>query len=239
MTIEQLKKMPLNKIADEVAFVDADDLSIIEKYVLSFSSRVALVMDRVYKETDIMSAPASSKRHLSIPTGLLRHSLGVTLRFLDILYYNGFYNHYDKTDIFLTGLLHDVGKAGQVIEILKPLPEIKQGEESKVRESGDPYNLHLSLLYVKNEDDEKYHYSEDIVKMSVPMRGLFYIASRLNDLWKPSIDCWQAIGYHDGMYVPEGYWVSHGETPLLLALHQADMWQSRVEKEWSNGYDRK
>lgn len=190
------------------------------------------VMALVGKHTDYFSAPASAKFHLNEEGGLYKHSLGVTYRLwsLDAAY--ELFPQYSYLDVFLSGLLHDLGKAGQVSLVERPTePATKVGTKS--------YDVVQYLYYVKRNFTTKtgyeYRRNPDRVVMSIPLGSLHFIGTMLGDFWKPSPTVWAAIAYHDGQYVDSGKEVAHSETKLGLALHQADMLQSRAEVEWANG----
>jgi len=185
--------------------------------------RVFEDVEKVLREhTGFYTAPASSRFHLNSEGGLFRHSLGVTYRLWS---FDGPYRlhpQYAYLDIFLVGLLHDLGKANQVTMQGTP--------EGRLYPAGIPY---YSREPLKTRPGEyKYARNKDRTVMSVPVGSLHTIATLLSDFWKPSPDAWQAIAYHDGQYVPEGRHVAQSESKLLLALHHADMFQCRYEGEW-------
>jgi len=197
-------------------------LTVLYKYVntdaVKDSEVFMHVMDRVVTKTDFLEAPASSKFHLNYQGGLLRHSLGVTYRLWSLDGPYRLYPQYSYLDLFLVGLLHDLGKAGQV--------------------SYDEYRALKSIPYYSREayktkpGEYKYVRNTERTVMSVPMGSLHTISMLLSDVWKPSPDAYQAIGYHDGLYVPEGRHVAQSECKLLLALHHSDIYQCRYEGEW-------
>lgn len=198
------------------------------------SSLVSQVIDRVSKYTDFMDAPASSRFHLNEPHGLFKHSLGVALRLLSLDAAYGLADSYHDAEIVLAGLLHDLGKAGQTF--MRPA-EREDPVDECVRMGGALYHVTSFPYYTKRElktrpGEFEYKRSHAPVKMSVPVSGLHFIGTMLSDIWKPSPDVWQAISYHDGNYVPEGVHIKHSETKLALALHHADIFQSRVELAW-------
>lgn len=217
----------LNNYADIADQIPAMGLSLVTEHFLvlqdlcnaSYPGIFAAVFKRVQEDTDFFEAPASTKFHLNCRNGLLFHSIGVTYRLLSSDAVYNFLPEYPMLDIILSGMLHDLGKAGQVDCGNKIYRKI-------------PYYL---VVPMKTKAGIKYERNDDLVAMSIPMGSLHYIATRLSEIWKPSLDVWQAIGYHDGQYVPEGEWVRHSEKKLMLALHHADMYQSRVERRWLNG----
>jgi hypothetical protein len=200
---------------------------------------VQRVIDRVSDCTDFFVAPASAKFHLNEPGGLYRHSLGVTARLfaLDEAYD---LSDYTSHELFLCGLLHDLGKAGQVTLARSYKEDSSDNSASVITVDGRGYHSSCKEYYVKEALKTKpgefeYTRNPERVAMSIPVSSLYFIGTVLSDLWKPSVAAWQAIGYHDGQYVPEGKHVAHGETKLGLALHHADMWQCRTEAGWGTG----
>ena len=192
------------------------------------------VIDIVAGCTGFFSAPASAKFHLNEEHGLFRHSLGVTYRLFALDEAYNLIDDYGRLELFLAGLLHDLGKAGQV------RLETAPGAGPQVILGSTIYHTYCEPYYIKKffktkPGEFEYKRNPERVGMSIPMSSLHFIGTVLSDVWKPSIAAWQAIGYHDGMYVPEGDHTKHSETKLLLALHQADMFQSRVEGEWATG----
>ena len=192
------------------------------------------ILKVVSETTDFFSAPASAKFHLNTDGGLYRHSLGVTFRLLALdAAYNIFFEH-SHFEALLCGLLHDIGKAGQVslFEVDGTGTQVVVGNKF-YHTSCEPYYIKQALKTKPGEYSFKRN--PERVGMSIPVSSLHFIGTVLGDYWKPSPAAWAAVAYHDGMYVPEGQAVAHAETKLGLALHQADMFQSRTEAEWSVG----
>jgi hypothetical protein len=186
--------------------------------------------------TDFFTAPASAKFHLNEEYGLYKHSLGVTYRLcaLDAAY--DIFSEYGHFEVLLCGLLHDLGKAGQVslveVDESVDLRQVRTGEKF-YHSSCEPYYVKRALK--TRPGDFEYRRNPERVGMSIPVSSLHFIGTLLGDYWKPSLAAWQAVCYHDGMYVPEGEHTKHAETKLLLALHHADMFQSRTEGGWATG----
>jgi len=191
------------------------------------------VMSIVANNTDYFEAPASTRFHLNEEKGLFRHSLGVTyrLRALDDAY--GIFPLYSYLDVILAGLLHDLGKAGQVslVESSKNVPTQVGKKTYEITKT--PYYVRRQLK--SRPGDFEYKRNPEMVMMAIPVGSLHFIGTMLCDFWKPNPDVYQAIAYHDGMYVGEGQHVQHADCKLTVALHHADYWQSRVESEWKNG----
>ena len=158
-------------------------------------------VNMLHNETTWLTSPASTRFHLNVEGGLIRHSVGVAetlLRIKDTL-------APDLSDesCIIAGLFHDVGKVGMPG---KPyyIPELKDGKATG-----------------------KYSTNQELVSMGLALRSL-YLVSQYVPLSDGEA---QAIAYHDGMYVPEGRSVSHREEPLLLLLHWADMWTAKMIEE--------
>lgn len=187
------------------------------------------VMAKLQGNTCYFSAPASSKFHLNCEGGLLRHSLGVTYRLWSLDGPYRLHPQYSYLDLFLVGLLHDLGKASQLTLVEEIDGPVVFSDRSFAAEEAEYY----SKEFMKTKPGQvKYVRNKARVVMSVPVGSLHTIAVLLSDLWKPTPDAWQAVAYHDGQYVPEGRHVAQSESKLLLALHHADMYQCRYEGEW-------
>ena len=190
------------------------------------------VMVLVGAHTNYFEAPASARFHLNEPQGLLRHSLGVTYRLLALMSAYNITDKYNKLDVILAGLLHDLGKASQVwLSPLESDKATKIGNETYAIDSSDYYIKE----YLKTRPAEyKYSINHELTAMSVPMRSLYFISTVLSDLWKPTPDAYQAVMFHDSMYVPEGKYVAHSDCKLTVCLANSDYFQSRCESGWKN-----
>ena len=166
------------------------------------------LLEFIETKTSWLTAPASTRFHLSREHGLLEHSVNVTetlLRLKDTLY-----PLIDDESCVIVGLLHDLGKVG--------MPD--------------------SPLYLKNEPTERqrqygygptypYSFNKNLTYLSVPIRSL-YLALPYIEL---SEDEAQAIAYHDGQYVDDNRSVAKNERPLTLLLQYADNWCGFVAEE--------
>ena len=171
------------------------------------------LMSYIEGETSYMTAPASTKYHLCHEQGLLEHSVNVAENLLKIKAVLA--PSISDESCVIVGLLHDLGKAGM---------------------PGQPQ-------YIKNEPTPKqkaygypastpYRFNKDLLYLSVPIRGLYLIASRF-PLTEEEV---QAIVYHDGQYVDDNRSVAAREEKLTLLLQYADNWSGFiVEKEKDNG----
>ena len=160
------------------------------------------LMEFVESKTAWLTAPASTRFHLSKERGLLEHSVNVAetlIRIKDTLY-----PLIDDESCVIVALLHDLGKAGT------------------------PYG---GPQYIKNQPTERqrqygygptypYSFNKDLTYLSVPIRSL-YLALPFITLTEEET---QAIAYHDGQYVDDNKSVASNERPLTLLLHYADNW---------------
>lgn len=217
---------PYAEVADKVPFIALTGVqAYLEDLVQAAGTevqraRIRDILHVIGEKTNFQFAPASSRFHLNTPHGLFRHSVGVTYRLWALADAYGLFADYSIQSLTLVPLSHDLGKAGQV----------DVGGDFQVYYVGSPVKSRPGAT--------KYARNKKMTAMSVPMASLYFIATQLPHLWIPSLDEWQAIAYHDGQYVAEGEWVAHSEKKLCLALHHADMWQSRVENKWRNDKDK-
>ena len=152
-------------------------------------------------QTTWLTAPASTRFHLSEKKGLLKHSVSVAenlLKFRDLLA-----PEISDESCVIVGLFHDVGKVGM---------------------PGKPY-------YLPNPNHEKvknrgirYIINRDLVHIDLPTRSLYLVAKYipLNE------DEIQAIRYHDGQYIAENRSVAHKEIKLTRLIQYADNWTGCV-----------
>jgi len=152
-------------------------------------------------QTTWLTAPASTRFHLSEEKGLLKHSVSVAENLLKLR--NLLAPEIPDESCIIVGLFHDVGKGGM---------------------PGKPY-------YLPNSDQEQVknrgiHYiiNSDLVHIDLPTRSLYLVARYIN-LTEDEI---QAIRYHDGQYIAENRSVAHKETKLARLLQYADNWTGGV-----------
>src|SRR4030042_5508532 len=142
-------------------------------------------------QTTWLTAPASTRFHLSEEKGLINHSVSVAenlLKLRDLLAPEIF----DESCV-IVGLFHDVGKVGM---------------------PGKPY-------YFPNPNEEqvkskgvRYVVNSGLVHIDLATRSLYLVARYIN-LTEDEI---QAIRYHDGQYIAENRSVAHKETKLTRLL---------------------
>jgi len=156
------------------------------------------------EQTSWLTAPASTRFHLSEEGGLVTHSLNVAntlLRLRETLA-----PQISVESSVIVALYHDIGKIGM---------------------PGQPYYLpNPSEWHVQNRG-ARYTVNNDLVHMDIATRSLFLVARyiTLSDTEA------QAIRYHDGQYIEENHSVAHRETPLTRLLQFADNWSSGVLEE--------
>jgi hypothetical protein len=161
----------------------------------------ARLTEHLEKNTEWMTAPASTRFHLCKECGLLEHSVNVAetlLKLKDLLA-----PEISDESCVIVGLLHDLGKAGvpgnpQYL-VNEPTPRQKQ------------YGYPASTPY---------RFNTDLIYLSVPARSL-YLALPYLPLSEMEV---QAILYHDGQYVDDNRNVAKNEEPLTLLLQYADNW---------------
>jgi 23S rRNA maturation-related 3'-5' exoribonuclease YhaM len=154
------------------------------------------------EESGFFTAPCSSGYHLCKEGGLAEHSLNVCQMMLETWGGMSGVSEISRSEIIISGLLHDLGKSSYRG---KPnyVPNIlKGGEVSKSK----PYETNKDRLYISHEI------------LSI------VIASKYIELTDEEEF---AIMYHNGLYVASGRDVQGKERPLQQLLHFSDMWCSR------------
>ncbi len=154
-------------------------------------------------ETSWLTSPASTRFHLNIEGGLLKHSVGVTENLLK--FRREFAPDISEECCIIVGLFHDVGKIGMPGVPLY-LPNDKEWEIKK---------------------GIRYRYNPDVVSMGLALRSLYLVTKYIPLSSSES----QAIAYHDGQYIADNKIVAHKEEPLTLLLHWADYWTAHIYEE--------
>lgn len=157
------------------------------------------------EQSDFFTAPCSTQYHLAYEGGLAEHSLNVYNQ-MSIWSAEGTgtmtLGNFNHTNIIITSLLHDLGKA-KYRDKDNYIPNyLKSGKLSDAK----PYTTNQDRLYIPHE----------VVSV--------IIASQFIELTEEEEF---AILHHNGMYVPSGRDVNGKERPLQLLLHFADLWCSR------------
>ncbi len=174
--------------------------------------KFAQLMNYIEEETSYMTAPASTKYHLCRENGLLEHSVNVAENMLKIK--NVLAPEISDESCVIVALLHDLGKAG-----MPGRPQYIKNEPSpKQKTAGYPATI-------------PYRFNKDLMYLSVPIRGLYLIASRF-PLTEEEV---QAIVYHDGQYVEDNRSVAAKEEKLTLLLQYADNWSGFIVEK-NNAY---
>ena len=161
-------------------------------------------VDLLENKTTWLTSPASTRYHLSVECGLLRHSVGVAetlLRFREFLAPS-----ISEESCVIVGLFHDVGKLG--------VPD-------------KPYYLPNDNAWLVKNRGICYKTNPDVVAMGLAVRSL-YLISQYISLSETEA---QAIAYHDGQYIDDNKIVAHKEEPLTLLLHWADYWTAHIYEE--------
>ncbi|SHH99526.1 hypothetical protein SAMN02745823_01842 [Sporobacter termitidis DSM 10068] len=157
--------------------------------------------DFIESKTEWLTAPASTRFHLSKKHGLLEHSCNVAETMLKIK--DALAPGISDESCVIVALLHDLGKAGMPgsPQYLAGLPAERQNRY------GHP-------------GWAPYRFNNDLTYLSVPVRSLYLALPHL----PLSEEEAQAIVYHDGQYVEDNRSVARHETPLTLLLQYADNW---------------
>ena len=155
------------------------------------------------KETEYLTAPASTRFHLCRESGLLEHSVNVCETMLKMK--NTLAPEISDESCVVTALFHDLGKVGMPDNPMYIKNVGKGGKEASV-----PYSFNDKMTY-----------------MSVPLRSLYFILP----LFPLTPDETQAIMYHDGQYVDDNKSVATKECPLLFLLQYADSWSCFVTEK--------
>ena len=194
-----------------------DDIELAMRYealklrVLERRDRFIELMQWLEENTEWTTSPASIKYHMNKPHGLLEHSVNVAETMLALK--DTLAPDIPDESCVIVGLLHDLGKAG-----MPGKPQYLENEPSeKQKWAGYPATI-------------PYKYNNDLIYLSVPIRGLYLVLPRLQ-LSEEEV---QAIAYHDGQYVDDNRSVAAREEKLTLLLQYADNWSGFV-KEMENG----
>lgn len=181
----------------------------LKEKVVTRKAEFQALMEFIEKETEYLTTPASIKYHLCRERGLLEHSVNVAENLLKIK--NVLAPEISDESCVIVALLHDLGKAGMPGE-----PQYLKNEPSQKQKA---YGYSASTPY---------RFNKDLLYLSVPVRSLYLVSSRL-PLTEEEV---QAIVYHDGQYVEDNRSVAAKEEKLTLLLQYADNWSGFiVERE--------
>lgn len=159
-------------------------------------------------ETEFLTAPASTRFHLSKEGGLLEHSVNVCENMLRIKH--ALAPGIDDESCVIVALIHDLGKVG--------MPGQPQYIKNKPTEKQQRYGYQASVPY---------SFNNNLTYLSVPVRSI-YLALPYIHLSEEEV---QAVIYHDGQYVDDNKSVATKECPLLLLLQYADSWSAFVTEK--------
>lgn len=180
------------------------------KYLSVFVKREGIEnLIKWFEKTDIKTAPASSKYHLSCDGGLIQHSLNVFNRLIGLM--NKEYGEpdnfpYSKETIAIVALLHDISK----VNFYKPFYRNVQNQETGIWEK--------VRSFVVRDEEERLNFA------SHQENSLYLISKFLNLSYEEEL----AIRYHMGCIdcgVEERNRMiyAYKKSPLALLLHLADM----------------
>jgi len=185
-----------------------DRYNAIKAKVKTRADEFADLIDFIEKETEWLTAPASTRFHLCRENGLLEHSVNVAETLIQLK--NTLYPIIEDESCVIVALLHDLGKVGMPHQ---PLYLKNKPTENQRRAGYGP--------------TYPYSYNNGLTYLSVPIRSL-YLALPYITLTEEET---QAIAYHDGQYVDDNKSVAKNEHPLTLLLQYADNWCGFVVEE--------
>lgn len=168
------------------------------------------------EQLGFFEAPCSGGNHLSCKYGLVHHTrhvmelaekIGLTL--LGHEEYNKIHD-----SVIIAAALHDLGKCGQFDKQYYIPNMIKDGKPTKAK----PEQRY------KQSDTKPFEINKDLLKVDHCIRSVVQ-ATLYIDLTEEEQF---AILYHDGLYGALKYEIQNNETPLMMIIHWADMWASRV-----------
>lgn len=153
------------------------------------------------EDNGFFTASCSGGNHLCKVGGLAEHSWNVCQKAMQLANAWGMENMMDS--VVIVALLHDYGKSGDYGKALYIDNVLKSGKTSTAK----PFKRNPDIL-------EKNHAVKSVVMIS-----------RWFDLTE---DEEFAILHHDGFYERANFEAWQKPTPLLMILHFADLWCSRV-----------
>ncbi len=176
------------------------------------------VVKYLTKQSDFMTAPASTKYHESRESGLLRHSLNVYGELM-ILYAAAVkenkvpYDEGVKDSIAIVALLHDICKANYYEVGSKNVKQLAaNGKEEWVK-----------VPFYKTKDDATYyavgndHGYDSVIKLQ-------QLGLKLNK------DELSAIAFHMGNFENKATGKAYERSPLALLLHVADLMATYIDE---------
>lgn len=154
--------------------------------------------------TYFLTAPASTKFHLSCKHGLLLHSMSVTSIMFDKKESTSYFKDISDESIVLTGLFHDLGKAGEDLEN----PYYVECEATPKQKAA---GFGPSQPYKMNEMKVKFEHAH----LSALMIAKYFPIASWDEL--------QAVLIHDGCEKLSNQDYVMKECKLQTLLHHADV----------------
>ncbi len=154
--------------------------------------------------TSFLTAPASTKFHLSCKHGLLLHSMSVTSIMFDKKESTSYFKDISDESIVLTGLFHDLGKAGEDLEN----PYYVECEATPKQKAA---GFGPSQPYKMNEMKVKFEHAH----LSALMIAKYFPVASWDEL--------QAVLIHDGCEKLSNQDYVMKECKLQTLLHHADV----------------
>ena len=154
--------------------------------------------------TYFLTAPASTKFHLSCKHGLLLHSMSVTSIMFDKKESTSYFKDISDESIVLTGLFHDLGKAGEDLEN----PYYVECEATPKQKAA---GFGPSQPYKMNEMRVKFEHAH----LSALMIAKYFPIASWDEL--------QAVLIHDGCEKLSNQDYVMKECKLQTLLHHADV----------------
>jgi hypothetical protein len=181
---------------------------IVEKIIDGFKSPRRELVKKMFSEigTQFFTSPASSRKdfHGCFSGGLADHSLRVIINLRKIAQALC-PDEYDKDVLDFVGLVHDLGKIG---DVSKPLYIVNPSEWH--RDHGQLYSINNDLDFMTIEDRTIFL----LQKFSIILTNDEFLAIKLSD----------------GQYVESNRKYAMKETSLALLLHSADRFACQEEK---------
>ncbi len=161
------------------------------------------LMDYIENNTGYLNAPASNRYHLSIPEGLLIHSLNVAQEMLKIK--RTLPCNISDASCIIVGLLHDLGKHDEYIENQPTPKQIAAGYKAN-----PPYNFNEQETWLAHEGESIWI--------------LYELKDKFNFILTK--EEFQAILYHNGPTVYPNMAFKNGD--LMWIAHVADLLVTNV-----------
>lgn len=155
------------------------------------------------KGTNWITAPASTRFHLSEKGGLIKHSVNVANTLLKLSQMLS--PELSEESCTIVALYHDLGKVGY---------------------AGNPYYIKTNE-HTSEEEGTRYRINPECPYMDIATRSLYLVSQHV----QLSPEEAQAIRYHDGQYIIEKRSVAHRESKLTRLLQYADNWCGGILEE--------